>query len=306
MATLLGFGQYEALISPFLGSGALELASNAKVKIVADADFALNQQWQFILREEWPQVIGGLKFWQKQVADLVATPSYAAYASLTPRRRRIEAVDNPLAMSFLVEMDSIWDRLLALREGLTDALQVAIAALAIRKLAFGAVVRQGKGGQLNIKWALDNLAAFVNFSGAQPYIKGVWHLHGDCFDAIAAFKSAGYGPAIAVVDPPYWLPWEDGVRNQMDPAYPGHTPHSDETFRLGVDSVRQLAQCGNIKRIAYCNYFSEQMDVEIREIARSAGLSIQTKALGILDGMQRGHGCIRQGNMDYAWILQRN
>lgn len=303
---LLGLDRYQALISPFLGSGALELASGAKAKYVADADSALYLQWEFILARRWQEVLDSLKFWQKRVADSIATPGYFAYLNLPPRQRRKVARNNPLALTFLERMDGLWAQLLNIYATSEEPLPRSVAALAIRKLSFGAVVRQGKNGQLNIKWTIDKLAPFVSFDGAQPAIKGDWALHADAFDAIADFKANEIGPAIAIIDPPYWLPWKDGVRNQMDPAYPGHKPHAIETFELGIESVKRLAECKRVKRISYCNYFSEEMNTAIRKISDQFDLSIKTYQLGVLDGMQRGNGMIRRGHMDFAWILTKD
>lgn len=305
LTQFLGCEQYHTLISPFLGSGALELASPAPLKFVADADVVLYGQWRYILANQWGLVLGGMRFYQKQISDLISTPSYAAYKALPARQRRRLAPDYPLALVFLEKMDLIWDGLIDHLQNSYSPLQQAIAAFTIRKLAFGSVIRQGKGGQLNIKWATDKLEPFINFNGTQPYIKGKWSLHNDCFKAISDFNANGKGDAISIIDPPYWLPSIDGVRNQMTPCYPGHKPHAVETFNLGIESLRQLAERPLVKRIVYCNYFSDPMNDAVVEIAKTHGWKVEWQSLGVLDGMNRGNGLNRKKNLDHAWILTR-
>mgnify|MGYP000017118210 CR=1 FL=1 len=301
---LAGRKKRDCLIDPFLGGGALALLCDCPLKIVAEGDPALNLQWQFILQNRWKEVLQEMTAWQKKVSYLLSTAGYFAYCTLTPKKRRKEAVlpGNELALVFLEEMDKLWSQLLKSLKS-SDDLKQAAAALAVRKLSFASYTREGKDGQLNIKWTTDKLASFVNFDGKQPIIKGEWSLHKDAFDAISAYMCQPIDNAIALIDPPYWLPPVDGVRNQLTPSYRGHKPHNPETFALGIASLRLLSSLTTVRRIAYCNYYSKPMDAAVRQTAEACSRSVELIEFGVLDQSHQGHGLQRANNLDCAWIL---
>lgn len=288
----LGCEQHDALLSPFLGSGALELISDTPLKFVADADVAIHTQWRYILDGRWGEILSGVRHWQRQVADEISTPGFAAYCSLPAGRRREAAKECELALFFMRRMDSVWRRLLCALES-PLALEVAIADLCVRKLGYMSVVRLGKRGALNIKWMTDKLSSFVNFQGQQPTIKSKWRLQDDCFKAISDFKAADVESAISIIDPPYWLPWVAGVRNQMTPAYRNHKPHADETFELCVESLRQTALSPSVRRMVYCNYWSDEMNAAVDDVA--SGWNVEKLPLKTL----------AKGRLDHAWIFSR-
>lgn len=339
-AQILGDDDWDCILSPFLGGGAVELSSNAPIKIVAENDPILNLQWQAIIKNQWNEVCKMMRSWQDEIGELIFkdywgsmgqkqrefSEGYLAYKALSPRKRREYAFINPDAHFFLREMDRVWDCLIksATIEWDSDELRkdwvtlsLCSSWLSIRKLTFGGVLRTNKKGKLNVKWALDKLIPFVKFRSAQPLLGDAkWILCTDALEACNEMRklnrkcldpnnpdATGMTPKVlAIVDPPY-----TESKGTMTPAYLTHSPKDLEVAELSIEVLTMTMGKISADKICFFSYFSDDIDRVIESLAKFYHYSLERVELGELTTMFRatdGKDIQRPTeNRDYMWVL---
>lgn len=271
---------YDCIVDPFAGGGAatVKLLPVVKRAFVADADPSVWAVWEC---------------WRK--------PHLHPHVKQIIRNIQTNTAANPALAWDLSKQD--FEAANTRRPDL-----LAATSLAIRKLAFGGVIRFGASGKLNITWSKGQLPKFLSWQyrfPAQP--EGTQINLGDSWqDAVSAFKSSDCKRAIALIDPPYFVPYTPGTSRRgnggMTPAYPGHKPHAQDTFDLCVDCVSSLVSSNRVKRLVVANYWSSEMNEALTKIAEDAQLPIECIKVGRLDGINRSRAVSTQ-NVDCLWVI---
>lgn len=271
---------YDCIVDPFAGGGAItvKLLPIVKHAFVADADPSVWAVWEC---------------WRK--------PDLHSHVRQIIRNIQANAAANPaLAWDFLKQDFE------AANIRRPDLL--AATSLAIRKLAFGGVIRLGSSGKLNITWSKGQLPKLLSWQyrfpaqpkGAQINLSHFWQ------DAVLRFTGSSCKRAIALIDPPYWLPYTPGTSRRgtggMTPAYPGHKPHAQETFDLCTKCVSSLVDSHRVQRLVVANYWSNEMDEALTKIAEEAQLPIECIKVGRLDGINKSRAVSTQ-NVDCLWVI---
>ena len=317
---IVGHGHYDAIIEPFAGGGSL--SSRFATTWPAGAVFAADQNgcvravWQCWadpgLHEAVYQAMDALI--ATILAEFSASLDYLGYtmAELSPRPAR-EAI----ALKTAVLLPETWPALKAEYEAglavgdIADPARLAAVALALHAVTFGGVSRDTPGSEaLNISpnyGQLEKLAT-AKWRYAFPPAPGRISVGRHWEEAIAHLEASSCSQALAIVDPPYWLPYTPGTRRRgtggMTPAYPGHRPHDPATLAMAVDSARRLAGSDKVRRLVVTNYFSAELDSHLGELASFVGLHIQRLDLGLLAGLNKTRAAVTRAR-DTAWILSR-
>lgn len=191
----------------------------------------------------------------------------------------------------------------------SEPASLAATTLMVHRLTFGGVVRCNTQGRLNIAASKGQYEALERFHYRFPPIPlGGLTVGHQWEDAIAAFNDIGRGKTLAIVDPPYWLPYQPGTERRgtgaMTPAYPGHLPHAEATLRLTIDSVRALATNPKVHRLIVTNYLSDAVDGAMSAIADGAGYYLQRVDLGLLNGLNKSRTAVVKAR-DTAWVMTK-
>jgi len=182
----------------------------------------------------------------------------------------------------------------------SDPTILAAASLVIRKLAFGGIVRCSKNGKLNVTYSKLQLPELLKWEyrfPPQPPIP--IHLDQDWSDAVTTFSDSEAVEAIALVDPPYYVPRRYG---RVTPCYPNHKPHSPDTLDLFLDCTSSLLSTGRCSRIICTNYYSPETDDAIRAIASQYNCPITLEMGSTLTSINRGMEA-SSINIEATWIL---
>lgn len=156
--------------------------------------------------------------------------------------------------------------------------EIAAASLVFRSVTFAGIVRTNEQEVLSINYNEDRLPSLRRKQFQFPYIaksasisiSDHWSKAVDNLKQWA--KSNPSGRAIALVDPPYYVPPMPQVHRQrkqanaITPAYPGHRPHDFETLMLCVDAVRCLVEISQVKLMAITNYYSDELHTALQKI----------------------------------------
>lgn len=209
----------------------------------------------------------------------------------------------------LADFASAWPRLKEAYEGAeVDPARLAAVTLTIHRLTFGGIVRGNRAGGLNVKPVDCQLAKFPRWQYKFPPANGLISVGQQWEEAIASLEASSCSQALAIVDPPYWLPYTPGTKRRgtggMSPSYPGHRPHAPETFAMAVDSARMLATSDKVRRLVVTNYLSAEMAAAMEEIATASGRYLQRVDLGVLASINKTRAAVTKAK-DTAWILTR-
>lgn len=171
--------------------------------------------------------------------------------------------------------------------------EVVAASLVLRHITFAGVVRVGAGKLLNVSLVEERLPTLLRWKfrfppiqpGASISIADHWSKAVENLERWASDNPTKR--AIALVDPPYYVPPMPQVHRQrkqssaITPVYPGHKPHDPETLAMCVDAVRRLAAIPQVKFMAVTNYYSDELHQELLKIDPTITLTMGSK----LDGL---------------------
>jgi hypothetical protein len=188
-------------------------------------------------------------------------------------------------------------------EGRVHLIDFAAASLVLRKLTFGGMLRTNKSdGRLNIKYVGCQLPELLKWNFTFPPIPedAPFCLMPSWQGCIMQFRKAErFNTAEALLDPPYWSP-----DKSLTGCYPGHDPSSVETFGLSVDSFRACLEDERIKRIILCNYYSDELDCAVHNVAGEFGEEVQAIQTGTLAGVQKSRK-ITTTESQAIWVVER-
>ena len=184
--------------------------------------------------------------------------------------------------------------------------ELAAASLALRKLTFGGVVRDGATGNLNIRYVQCQVPKFLKWTYVfPPQPSGLVHASNDWQGSWAAVERHHFEEGIAVLDPPYWLPYGPGSSRRgtgrMSPAYRGHQPHAEETKALCVEAFAVAVSDPRFALIQITNYYSEELNAELQAVCPGVEVKIGDRLDGINPGKKRG-----TNHLEAMWTLKRN
>jgi len=273
-------GRYDSIVEPFIGGGAatlrlLPIVGNA---YLSDADPTVWSIWHC---------------WNHPELHL------AVYENL-----------KTLKNEAIADIASAWISLKAEFEAAntSNPARLAAVSLTIRKLTFGGVVREGANGHLNVKWVQCQVDTLPRWRYRFPPFPPNAHisLSQSWEAALDAFEKSSSEAAIALIDPPYWVPYTPGTKRKgrggMTPAYIGHKPHDEATLAMCVNCVQRLAVNPCVKRVVVANYLSARLDAALFDIAAAANLPIVRTVLGRLDGLNMSRA-VSTENLDTLWTI---
>jgi hypothetical protein len=219
--------------------------------------------------------------------------------------------------------------------------KVAAAAsyLTLKRLTFGGVLRCNKAGRLNVALSADKLDKFINAGKRRkqrckltiPLLdldnslddywgwEYQWPSNGiekltfaeGWQGAVTALEDSPYRDALVVLDPPYYSPqaWvevrKDGrqVASKMTPAYPGHNPQSADELALCLDSLDAVLATGKARRVVLFNYWSPELDEQIRAVLTRHGRSdCAVSRVGYLGGMNNAQ-TFHKRDVEAVWEI---
>jgi hypothetical protein len=202
--------------------------------------------------------------------------------------------------------DEAWTQLkLSIEDFPGDFVELAAASLVLRKLTFGGVVREGASGRLNIKWVQGQVTQLLKWTYKfPPQPNGLINISLDWRDSLAQLQRAAFDEAIALIDPPYWLPYGPGSSRRgtgrMSPCYPGHSPHAPWQRDMCLDAVAAALADPRITRIFITNYYSAELAGALFELCPELHEQAQGKLDGINPGRKRG-----TNHIEALWTLDR-
>lgn len=268
-------GQYDCILEAFLGGGGFSLSTwnPTRSLIGADCDPAVTSVWKSWLNPAIQTKVSTLvKTWQEQVA----IEPYSTFRSLA---EIINRDGHPCTTGK--------DRIATL----------AAASLVIRRLCFGCFLRKTKKTKrlniaLSYKSKGSKLESFPRWQHSWPRqldncsVSKTWSI------AVLRAKFSPYKNILAIVDPPYWVPYIPGTKRRgtgaMTAAYPEHDPSSPEFLNMCLDSTEALLRLPNVKRIVVFNYFSRELDTKLKTIARRHGMKAIRSDLDPLSNVNNG------------------
>jgi hypothetical protein len=212
-----------------------------------------------------------------------------------------------LKQAMLDDQATAWPALKARYEEPVEATDsLAAVALMMHRLTFGGVTRCNRFGLLNVALSRGQLGKLAKWRYRFPPAPERLVVTPGWEAAIASFAASGATNALALVDPPYWMPYTPGTRRRgtggMTPAYPGHKPHDPATLAMCLDSATALAAMPQVERLVVTNYLTQEMDEAMHTIANDAGRYIQRLDLGRLAGLNRSRAAVTCAR-DTAWIM---
>jgi site-specific DNA-adenine methylase len=277
----------EAVVEPFAGAAHYSFDRLNQGWILAPKQVFLGEQDKGVraIYETWrsPETYSAfytrLEFWR---IEFCFTSADSAWKALV---REIEE------WSAAPELDS------------TQTAYFACAALALRKLTFGGVVRNNAKGKLNIKYCEGQVNELIGWNFIFPPIPeaGV-SICSDWQSAIAAFKNSDLKSAEALIDPPYYAPKQKG--KVCTAAYLGHEPHSDRTRQLCTKAFEACLMDGRFRLINVTNYFSDELDQELGAIALNHGVKLECRVENGLKSMNKS-GKEKDGETEAIWTVRR-
>lgn len=187
----------------------------------------------------------------------------------------------------------------------SEGAELAAASLALRKLTFGGVVRNGATGNLNIRYVKCQVPKFLKWDYAfPPQPSGLVHASNDWRGSWAAVQQYSFRLAKALIDAPYWLPEGPGTSRRgtgrMSPAYRGHLPHADETKALCVDAFAAAVSDPRFTLIQVTNYYSDELHSDLAEIYPGVQVQMGDRLDGINAGKKKG-----TSHIEALWTVER-
>jgi hypothetical protein len=217
----------------------------------------------------------------------------------------LTVIDGWKALFQVMGADIPWHQLKAAVGGEAQGIELAGASLALRKLTFGGVVREGAKGKLNIKWVPCQVSQFLQWTYLfPPQPNGSINLSRDWRDSLAELQKGDFDEAIAVIDPPYWLPYGPGSSRRgtgrMSPCYPGHDPHAQWQMDMCVDAFAAALAEPRITQIFVTNYHSSELANALFDLCPELHEQIGRKLDGINPGRKKG-----TNHLEALWTLDR-
>lgn len=268
--------QWDAVLEPFVGGGATSLYAWANHRFIADVAPDILSIWRAWIDGHWGKV-------REAIAD------YQAISKTDPQ--------------------AAWDKAKARYELLAlPGVELAVVSLVLRKLAFGGVLRTNADDELTVSPHSSKVKPFLNWKSNPPAPGPGWTVKTSWQDAVEAWREAGIvGDTLVLLDPPYYLPYGPGTERRgtglMTPAYPGHKPHSDETWGLATNPIAAVAKDPRATRIVIFNYYSYELDQAIGAIAGITNRSLKDYNFERMSRMNNGNGKAKVKANEYAWVM---
>lgn len=288
-------GDYACVFEGFAGSGSFGqrmLRRGARLAIYAEAsplllpiyDCWLDRSLHSGFYEHW-------QAWRERI--LAAFDKGKPYLQLQPRKPNQKKAKYKVVLHDEGWIDEAWEELeellnKALKGENLDPCLIAACSQIYRYSNFGAIVRTSpKSKNLNVSWEAGRIHQQLRRWKYRipPVPRGAKVLVlRDCLEACEAFEdwalSNRHSKAIALLDPPYWVPMpkpddpelqeafkKRKSKTTMTPAYEGHEPHAEWTKELTLAPLRKLFPVPNLTRLCITNYWSPELDDAIRAIA---------------------------------------
>ena len=287
-------GDYDVSLEPFTGGAGFTLAhpDSPRRLIGADADPSVRAIWE-VWDNPWlrPLANDRVAFWSKQFKH---DGSWE------------ETVEKGLRAWEFLEQEFNYRGNPGV-PGVARKAWFAAASIVLRRLIFGPVRVNGHG-KLNIslnykaRKGKSKLESFQSWQHQWPKhldycnISPHWNL------AIIKLKRSQFERAIAVIDPPYWVPYEPGTDRRgsgaMTASYPGHKPSHDGLFWDGINAIDAAFSTGKVRRCVVFNYISNRMNNAIHTLAKRHDMPCHLSNLGPLGNMnnaQNFHGRFDEG-----------
>lgn len=247
--------EYAASIETYAGSGAVTMRM---------LDRGISEVW---LGEKSPLVRCVWEVWRHKKL-------HGEFYSLLGhwKARLLQAPDKDAVWA---EMEKPMDA--ALRGEAVDEAELAALSLLYRHANFSGIVR-ASGRGLNVGWSEERLGVVARWNYELPPLPdGVTvHLFSDAQECAEAAHECK-GEALALVDPPYWLPQPDPndpelqavfrkrkSKTKLHPAYENHQPHADETLGLATRPLLTLMGNPRVTRIVATNWHSDELSEVMR------------------------------------------
>lgn len=255
---------YDCIVEPFAGSGAVTWQHSHGIKnaIAADVDPGVLAVWRCWGDETLSK---GVTYWLEILEMLVKDAPDKAF-------NQIKAVIDAGSNSY-------------------DQDHFAANYLAFKRLVFGGVLRCNTQGKLNVALSQDKLEKYLNGWQYTWPDNGIENLTVEkgWQGAVKALADSDYENALVVIDAPYWTPGK-----RMTEAYTHHgDPGSDEVMRLTTDCLDAVLATGKAGRVVVFNYYSGELDDEIRTVQERYLNELQfclSSDLGPLKTMNNGQG----------------
>ena len=293
-------GDYDCIYEAFTGGGGFTLLHpNApRALFGADADPAVRAAW-LAMHDDKTRTIAAdrIAWWTQQFQGVSLEQAQRSWRVL---REEFNWGGHPAT------------------RGKTRLAYYAAASIVIRRLCFGTVLRTAnqpsttfhgkKLHRLNIALSYkaekgkSKLESFQGWQHQWPTPLDHCTITTHFNTSAIALKHSHYQSAIAVIDPPYWVPYEPGTNRRgtgaMTAAYPGHKPSDDREFGLCIDAINAAFATGKVKRAVVFNYVSGRLDQAIRIAAKRWNMPCHFSNLGPLGNMnnaQQKHGRFDEG-----------